>query len=225
MRAVLQRVTSAAVRVDGQVVGDGGPGGTPGPCRRDPRGYGRPGGSDGGEGVDPAHPVRGASCDERERPSWSSASSRLYADTRKGRRPSWHRAAPRAVGEPLVEAYVAASAPLGAEVAIGSSAPRWRFARWSLPGPITSSRHGQGDHEGQPNARCTPTSAVAPSHRGCDGDGRGCRRGTDSTTETGGAELDVDLGHPAAEARTYRSVSPPGARVRRLSPSPAKNRK
>ncbi|HWS58619.1 MAG TPA: D-aminoacyl-tRNA deacylase [Actinotalea sp.] len=32
----------------------------------------------------------------------------LYADTRKGRRPTWNAAAPGAVAEPLVEAVVAA---------------------------------------------------------------------------------------------------------------------
>lgn len=43
----------------------------------------------------------------------------LYADTRKGRRPSWNAAAPRPVSEPLVEAFVTALGALGAEVATG----------------------------------------------------------------------------------------------------------
>ena len=43
----------------------------------------------------------------------------LYADTRKGRRPSWSAAAPRPVSEPLVEAFVAALRGLGAEVETG----------------------------------------------------------------------------------------------------------
>ncbi len=43
----------------------------------------------------------------------------LYADTRKGRRPSWNAAAPRPVSEPLVAAYVDALRALGAEVATG----------------------------------------------------------------------------------------------------------
>jgi len=43
----------------------------------------------------------------------------LYADTRKGRRPSWNAAAPRPVSEPLVEAFVAALRALGAEVSTG----------------------------------------------------------------------------------------------------------
>jgi D-tyrosyl-tRNA(Tyr) deacylase len=43
----------------------------------------------------------------------------LYADTRKGRRPSWNAAAPRPVSEPLVQAFVDALRGLGAEVATG----------------------------------------------------------------------------------------------------------
>jgi D-tyrosyl-tRNA(Tyr) deacylase len=43
----------------------------------------------------------------------------LYADTRKGRRPSWSAAAPRPVSEPLVEAFVAALRDRGAHVETG----------------------------------------------------------------------------------------------------------
>ena len=43
----------------------------------------------------------------------------LYADTRKGRRPSWNAAAPRPVSEPLVEAFVEALRTRGAEVTTG----------------------------------------------------------------------------------------------------------
>ena len=43
----------------------------------------------------------------------------LYADTRKGRRPSWNEAAPGAVSEPLVDAFVAALRARGARVATG----------------------------------------------------------------------------------------------------------
>jgi D-aminoacyl-tRNA deacylase len=43
----------------------------------------------------------------------------LYADTRKGRRPSWNAAAPRAVSEPLVWSFVDALRGLGAEVSTG----------------------------------------------------------------------------------------------------------
>jgi D-tyrosyl-tRNA(Tyr) deacylase len=43
----------------------------------------------------------------------------LYADTRKGRRPSWLAAAPGPVAEPLVDAVVAALRDLGAHVETG----------------------------------------------------------------------------------------------------------
>lgn len=43
----------------------------------------------------------------------------LYADTAKGRRPSWNAAAPGTVAEPLVAAFAAALLRLGAEVATG----------------------------------------------------------------------------------------------------------
>jgi len=43
----------------------------------------------------------------------------LYADTRKGRRPSWSAAAPGGVAEPLVDAVVAALRSRGIEVATG----------------------------------------------------------------------------------------------------------
>jgi D-tyrosyl-tRNA(Tyr) deacylase len=43
----------------------------------------------------------------------------LYADTRKGRRPSWLAAAPGPVAEPLVDAVIAALQELGAHVETG----------------------------------------------------------------------------------------------------------
>ena len=43
----------------------------------------------------------------------------LYADTRKGRRPSWGAAAPRPVSEPLVDAFVEALRARGAHVETG----------------------------------------------------------------------------------------------------------
>lgn len=43
----------------------------------------------------------------------------LYADTRKGRRPSWGAAAPGAVAEPLYEEFCAALEVLGATVGRG----------------------------------------------------------------------------------------------------------
>ncbi len=44
----------------------------------------------------------------------------LYADTRKGRRPSWKAAAPRPVAEPLVDAVADALRDLGAHVETGA---------------------------------------------------------------------------------------------------------
>lgn len=43
----------------------------------------------------------------------------LYADTRKGRRPSWSAAAPGPVSEPLYEAFCASLTGLGAQVERG----------------------------------------------------------------------------------------------------------
>jgi D-aminoacyl-tRNA deacylase len=43
----------------------------------------------------------------------------LYGDARKGRRPTWVAAAPAAVAEPLVNAFVAGLRMLGARVATG----------------------------------------------------------------------------------------------------------
>nr|WP_076389561.1 D-aminoacyl-tRNA deacylase [Vaginimicrobium propionicum] len=43
----------------------------------------------------------------------------LYANTRKGRRPSWNQAAPGPVSEPLVDQFVASLRALGASVETG----------------------------------------------------------------------------------------------------------
>jgi D-tyrosyl-tRNA(Tyr) deacylase len=43
----------------------------------------------------------------------------VYADTRRGRRPSWSDAAPGAVAEPLVDGFVAALRARGAHVETG----------------------------------------------------------------------------------------------------------
>jgi D-tyrosyl-tRNA(Tyr) deacylase len=43
----------------------------------------------------------------------------LYADTRKGRRPSWNNAAPRPISEPLIDEFAAALRELGAHVETG----------------------------------------------------------------------------------------------------------
>src|SRR5687768_12576870 len=48
------------------------------------------------------------SCADEQAPVLVVSQFTLYADTRKGRRPSWSAAAPRAISEPLVEAFVSA---------------------------------------------------------------------------------------------------------------------
>jgi D-tyrosyl-tRNA(Tyr) deacylase len=59
------------------------------------------------------------SCQEQNAPLLVVSQFTLYADVRKGRRPSWSAAAPRQVSEPLIEAFVSSLRSLGAEVATG----------------------------------------------------------------------------------------------------------
>ena len=119
MRAVLQRVTRASVSVDGEVVGA----------------IDRPGllalvaatHDDGPEQVEAmARKIAELRILRDERsvadtgaPVLVVSQFTLYADTRKGRRPSWSAAAPRPVSEPLVEAFVAALRRRGASVQTG----------------------------------------------------------------------------------------------------------
>ena len=60
----------------------------------------------------------------------------LYADTAKGRRPSWNAAAPRSISEPLVEAFVDALTGLGAEVSTGVFGANMQVALVN-DGPVT----------------------------------------------------------------------------------------
>ena len=59
----------------------------------------------------------------------------LYADTRKGRRPSWSAAAPAELAEPLVEAFVAALRERGRDGGrpAGSGPGCWSRASTSAP--------------------------------------------------------------------------------------------
>jgi D-aminoacyl-tRNA deacylase len=57
------------------------------------------------------------SCQEENAPILVVSQFTLYADIRKGRRPSWSAAAPRDISEPLIEAFVSSLRMLGAEVA------------------------------------------------------------------------------------------------------------
>ena len=59
------------------------------------------------------------SCAELAAPLLVVSQFTLYADTRKGRRPSWSAAAPGPVSEPLVAAYVEALRRRGAHVETG----------------------------------------------------------------------------------------------------------
>jgi D-tyrosyl-tRNA(Tyr) deacylase len=119
VRVVLQRVTSASVTVDGKVQG-----------AIDRAGLLVLVGVTHDDTVEDAarlaektwtlrilHDER--SCAQDNAPLLVVSQFTLYADTRKGRRPSWSAAAPRPVSEPLVESFVTALRRLGAEVATG----------------------------------------------------------------------------------------------------------
>ena len=56
---------------------------------------------------------------ERQAPVIVVSQFTLYADTRKGRRPTWNQAAPRPVAEPLVDAVVDALRERGLTVGTG----------------------------------------------------------------------------------------------------------
>ncbi|MFS0699079.1 D-aminoacyl-tRNA deacylase [Cellulomonas sp. 179-A 4D5 NHS] len=119
MRAVVQRVTRASVTVDGDVVG-----------RLD-----RPGlvafvGVTPGDGPAQVELIARKIADLRilrdeqsvldvGAPVLVVSQFTLYADTRKGRRPTWNAAAPGDVAEPLVDAVVTALQERGIEVATG----------------------------------------------------------------------------------------------------------
>jgi D-tyrosyl-tRNA(Tyr) deacylase len=60
----------------------------------------------------------------------------LYADTRKGRRPSWQDAAPGEVAEPLVDEVVAELRRRGCEVATGVFGARMQVSSVN-EGPMT----------------------------------------------------------------------------------------
>ena len=59
------------------------------------------------------------SCSDTGAPLLVISQFTLYADTRKGRRPTWQGAAPGPVAEPLVAALVSALRALGARVETG----------------------------------------------------------------------------------------------------------
>lgn len=119
MRLVIQRVVSASVTVNGQIVGA----------------IDRPGllilvGVTHDDTVEVARKLADKAwrlrilADERSAsdlgaPILVVSQFTLYADTRKGRRPSWSAAAPQPVSEPLVNAFTESLRALGADVATG----------------------------------------------------------------------------------------------------------
>lgn len=119
MRAVIQRVNHAAVSVDGQVVGA----------------IDRPGllvlvGATHDDGAAQVALIARKIADLRllegelsvtdaAAPVLLVSQFTLYADTRKGRRPSWNQAAGADVAEPLVQAVVEDLRSRGLEVATG----------------------------------------------------------------------------------------------------------
>ncbi|NKX49852.1 D-tyrosyl-tRNA(Tyr) deacylase [Arthrobacter deserti] len=119
MRAILQRATRASVSVGGEVVGA----------------IDRPGlvvlaGATHTDTVEDARALAAKiwtlrilsgerSCADEDAPLLVVSQFTLYADTRRGRRPSWSAAAPGEVGAPLLEAFVAALRELGATVETG----------------------------------------------------------------------------------------------------------
>ncbi len=125
VRVLLQRVTSARVSVDGEVVG-----------RIDPAAHGAPHGLVALVGVthDDTEAAAAALADKLWRlrvldgersaadldaPILVVSQFTLYADTKKGRRPSWSAAAPGPIAEPLVDHFADALRALGATVATG----------------------------------------------------------------------------------------------------------
>ncbi|MEU4572114.1 D-aminoacyl-tRNA deacylase [Nonomuraea sp. ATR24] len=119
MRAVVQRVSSASVAVDGQPVGAIDEPGLlvlVGVTHTDTR----------DQAAKLAAKLWGLrvlhgekSCSDVAAPLLVISQFTLYGDTRKGRRPTWQAAAPGPVAEPLVEAVVEELRALGAHVETG----------------------------------------------------------------------------------------------------------
>jgi D-aminoacyl-tRNA deacylase len=121
VRAVVSRVSTAAVTVDGAVVGEIGRGllSLVGVRREDDEATARALARKIHElRIFPA-PDGEVSASDLGLPLLVVSQFTLYADTRKGRRPSWQEAAPGEVAEPLVDAVVAELRNRGATVATG----------------------------------------------------------------------------------------------------------
>ena len=136
MRAVAQRVSEASVSVDGAVIGaiDG------------------PGllvlvGVTHDDTTEKARKLAAKlwglrildgekSCSDLAAPLLVVSQFTLYADTAKGRRPTWNNAAPGPVAEPLVDAVVAELRALGARVETGKFGADMKVALVN-DGPLT----------------------------------------------------------------------------------------
>ena len=121
MRVLVQRVSSASVLVDGEVVGA---------IRPDRQGLLAFVGVTHSDDMDKARRLAEKLWNLRILADEHSAADinapilvvsqfTLYADTAKGRRPSWNAAAPGAIAEPLVAAFAEALRELGAQVETG----------------------------------------------------------------------------------------------------------
>ena len=122
MRVLLQRVTSASVTVDGEVVGAIWPGrqgllALVGVTHSDDAAVAR-------RMAEKLWQLRildeERSASDVGAPILVVSQFTLYANTVKGRRPSWNAAAPAAVAEPLVTTFANALRELGADVATGA---------------------------------------------------------------------------------------------------------
>jgi D-aminoacyl-tRNA deacylase len=76
------------------------------------------------------------SCSDTGAPLLVISQFTLYADTGKGRRPSWQGAAPGPVAEPLIEAVVSSLRALGARVETGAFGAHMQVSLVN-DGPVT----------------------------------------------------------------------------------------
>lgn len=138
MRVLVQRVSSASVSVDGEVVGFINPAG---------QGLVALVGVTHGDDGEVAHRMADKLWRLRILDGEQSAADigapilvisqfTLYANTAKGRRPSWNAAAPASAAQPLVDDFVVALRGLGAEVATGVFGAHMQVALVN-DGPVT----------------------------------------------------------------------------------------
>jgi D-aminoacyl-tRNA deacylase len=138
MRVLVQRVASATVSVDGQAVGA---------IRPDGQGLLALVGVTHGDDADKAGRLAeklwqlrilddDRSASDIDAPILVVSQFTLYADTAKGRRPSWNAAAPGAAAEPLFAAFVRALRDLGASVETGIFGAHMQVALVN-DGPVT----------------------------------------------------------------------------------------